>query len=81
MVETVGEFRARAWHCGLVAQSFTRGQAVWYCANLHLYGATDRMIEWSESVENGDLDPFHDDSRIPAFIAAAVEAGVLRADP
>jgi hypothetical protein len=80
MVETVGEFRARVAAQLLSASKIREGQGVWYAMQEEWGGAAEQE-QFAWRFNRASWNPFHDDAHIPAFIAAAVEAGVLRADP
>jgi len=77
-IETVTAFLARV-EAGVAAKpGLRRGQVAWNRMGFMLYGATQEQVSFALNVAVGELDPFHDDARLPAFLAAAVKAGVLR---
>lgn len=84
-VETVSEFKARVQRVRERYPQWLEGTAVWNAMGSHfmasdVLGSPEQAV-WARRIAGGDDDPFHDNRRIPAFIAAAVKAGVLRADP
>jgi len=85
MTETVSEFRARVARLLERHPEWREGQAYMSAMALCRLGATvrqrrfaDRVFEYVLRGIGGNIDPFHNDANIPAFLAAAVEAGVLR---
>jgi hypothetical protein len=78
--ETVTAFLARVDRVQPDYPLWRRGQVVYNCMWYEGFGATGEQADFVRFVEAGIDDPFYDDSRISAFIAAAVKAGVLRED-
>lgn len=80
MTETVSQFKARVAQLRDECPALRHGQTVFNAAAFMHLGATDEQAAFAEQHRGRLLDPYHDDSRIEAFIAAAVAAGVLRED-
>ena len=78
MTETVSEFKARVarWRKRYFAER--EGTAVFLAMAAETYGATLEQARFAGRLSGSEIDPFHNDANIPAFLAAAVEAGVLR---
>jgi hypothetical protein len=76
--ETVTAFLARVDRVQPDYPLWRRGQVVYNCLWHEGFGATGEQADFVRFVDQDTEDPFHDDSRIPAFISAAVSAGVLR---
>jgi hypothetical protein len=80
-IETVTAFLARVEGIKAGAPTLRHGQAVHTAAAFTAFGATEEQTEFCRrDVVAGSLDPYYDDSRVDAFLAAAVAAGVLRED-
>lgn len=83
MVETVGEFKARVNRLRKLYPHWRKGQTFWNAmAFPDPAEATPGQKKWVQSLEGPRIafDPYFDDSKIPAFIDAALKAGVLRED-
>lgn len=80
MTETVSQFQQRVAQLRDECPKWRHGQTVFNAmAFMHL-GASDEQAAFAEQHRGKPLGPYHDDSRISAFLAAAVADGVLRAD-
>jgi len=79
-VESVSEFKARVAAMLSTEPKIREGQEVWY-AMQEEWGGTAEQERFAWRFNRASWNPFHDDAHIPAFLAAAVEAGVLKADP
>ena len=84
MTETVSEFKARVARLRERHPEWREGQACMSAMALCRLGATgrqrrfaDRVFDYTLRGIGSNIDPFHNDANIPAFIAAAVSAGVL----
>ena len=78
MTETISEFRQRVAALRDECPAWRHGQTVFNAAAFMHLGATDEQAAFAEQHRGRLLDPYHDDSRIEAFLTAAVAAGVLR---
>jgi hypothetical protein len=76
-IETVTAFLARV-EAEMRTHGYRRGQAAYHMMGCS--GFTKQQGKFLSAITDGPLDPFRDDSRVDAFIAAAVAAGVLRED-
>ena len=80
MTEKLSEFRQRV---GLLqkAKLWRYGQAVWnameHCPPKEGQRAWCRYLRETQGIGEIQNDPFHDDSKVDAFIADAIAAGVL----
>ena len=79
MTETVSQFKERVAAMMQDEPKVMAGQQHWY-ATQDDWGGSPEQEAWGWSIKGTDADPFGDDSRIEAFLTAAVAAGVLRAD-
>lgn len=77
MTETVSEFKARVAAMMQAEPKVRVGQQHWY-ATQDDWGGSPEQEAWGWRIKGTCCDPFGDDSRIHAFLAAAVAAGVLR---
>ena len=83
MVETVSEFKARVQRVRMERSHWREGQAYWLAMWFQeATNATPEQARWANSLDVSSVAfcPLYDNRRIPAFIAAAVKAGVLRED-
>lgn len=80
MVEAVSEFKARVARLRERNPEWRDGQAHFNAMGYPSLGASPKQAKWAwgSGIAASEIDPFTDDTRIPAFLAAAVEAGVLR---
>lgn len=79
MTETVSEFRQRVAAMMQDEPKVMAGQQHWYATQDDCGGSPEQEA-WGWDIKGTRCDLFGDDSRIDAFLAAAVAAGVLRAD-
>lgn len=79
MTETVSQFRQRVARLRS-SYAWRDGQAHYNAARCGFGGSQDQDAWLHDEVDNNgsERDPFHNDANIPAFLAAAVAAGVLR---
>ena len=77
MTESVSEFMARVASMMQAEPKVRAGQQHWY-ATQGDWGGSLAQEAWGWRIKGTCCDPFHNDANIPAFLAAAVEAGVLR---
>lgn len=80
MTETVSQFKERVAKLRS-SYAWRDGRAHYNAARRGFGGSQDQDAWLYDEVDNNgsERDPYYDDSRIGAFIAAAVAAGVLRA--
>lgn len=80
MTETVSQFRQRVAQLREEYPKWRHGQTVFNAVSFMHLGASEGQSAFAEHHRGRSLDPYHDDSRIEAFIASAVAAGVLKED-
>ena len=85
MTETVSEFKARVARLRAECPAWREGQAHFNAMAVAEFGPSSDQIQFCEIVLDAaprgsscPIDPYHNDANIAAFLAAAVEAGVLR---
>jgi len=76
-IETVTAFLARV-EAEVRTNGYRRGQAAYNMMAFCSAGASMRQAGFASHATNNALDPYCDDSRVDAFLSAAVKAGVLR---
>lgn len=71
---TVAEFRQQVLDTQIYHPNWRPGQVVF---NVAVNSPDEALAEWTDQVRATTLDPYHDSSRVDAFIEAAVRAGHL----
>lgn len=79
MTETVSQFKARVERRSRALPRVQKGGLTFNAMAYAQDGASASQIKWVwGGIAGSEIDPFSDDSRTAAFIAAAVQAGVLK---
>ena len=81
MTETVSQFKERVARLRERNPEWRDEQAYFNALGYPSLGSSVAQVKWAWKLDFASgAEPFFDDSRIDAFLAAAVAAGVLRAD-